>query len=198
MEEVLFPPPKPTSPSPPPELPKKLMTMTEILEGLSELARTGEGAQKSQAFRLLLNANIGTQQKSETLDGMEIKSRMVRLMRLMGASMTQSCYQTAFKTRKMVAHAAPLVRMEDLNLPPDYKFPRTVRELYKLFPEHKRPGVPRGYPIGKGVLIQREWLKEITLKTLRANAQREADEAAELARRQDAAMRPQNEPAPTA
>ena len=178
--------PSPPSPSPPPKAP---MTMAEILAGISDLARNGEGAQRAQAYRMLLGANSGTQGKAEKLDGVEIKARMVRLMRLMGPSMTQNCYHTAFRSRKMVAQAAPLVRVEDLNLPPDYKFPRTVTELYKLFPEHKRPGVPRGYPIGKGVLIQRDWLKEITLKTLRANRQRELDEAAELARRQDAAMR---------
>ena len=153
----------------------KILTMDEILAGLSELAQHGDGAQKSQAYRLLLGASSTAAMLPPPLSGPEIIQRMMRLMKLLGPGLTQACYRRAFPRSNAIAKNPLSLQADSLDLPPDFKFPRTVKHLYKLFPEFKGPGFPRGFPINRGILIQREWLKDLTIKTLLARKQQEED-----------------------
>jgi hypothetical protein len=167
----------------------RVLTMTEIMEGLSELAQYGDGAQRSQAYRLLLGASSSAATLPPPLSGQELTQRMVRLMKMLGPALTQTCYRRAFPRANNVAMNPVALRYDDLELPPEFKFPRNVRALYKMFPEFKSPGFPKGYPQKKGPLIQREWLKELTLKTLLHRKQKLEDQVAAQIKEEDAQLR---------
>jgi hypothetical protein len=40
------------------------------------------------------------------------------------------------------------------------KLPVNLKQLYKMFPEIKRSGVPQGYPRGKGLAVVKKWCQD--------------------------------------
>lgn len=169
-------------------VPGKVLSLTEIMEGLSDLARNGEGAQKAAAYRMLLGANSTAATLPPPLSAQEIDTRLIRIMKMVGIHRVQASYRKAFP-HATTRHRPLQINPADLELPADYKYPKTVRELYKMFPEYKRHGFPPGFPVGKGVLIQREWLKDMAIKILTMKMQKEEDEASRELRATDDAAR---------
>lgn len=151
------------------------LSMDEIMAGLSDMAKNGDGAQRAAAYRLLLSAHASSNIYTEPLTPEDVVERIIRLMKLIGVGLTQMCYRKAFRNAMKADRISPALAGEEVELPPNFKYPRNVKQLYRLFPEIKGPGVPRGYPIGQGPIIQRAWLKELTDRTLKYKQQLQLD-----------------------
>jgi hypothetical protein len=123
------------------------------------------------------------------MDEREIIERLSRLMKAVGADLTQLSYRKAFpRLEKNVALSAPKV---DEDTMPQWALDQahaciSLKKLYKQYPTIKRSGFPSGYPRGKSLAVQTDWCRRKALQILKdqieANHKLAAEaEAAKLA-----------------
>ena len=154
----------------PPETKPKVMTFDEIVAGISELAQNGEGAAKTQAYRLLLSLGGGNaatipEPKTEA----ELLERLARLMKACGPHLCQRAFQRAFPKVADDVWTPPLLSEDEV----DYDdLPTTIPQLRKWCRKHNFPllnakgGFPKGYPVGRGGIVQAEWIKRAAKKIM--------------------------------
>lgn len=145
---------------------KRIPSLDEIKADLAELAQNGEGAQRTQAYRLLLSMGTRDAVLPDPMNDDEREDRMARLMRGIGVISTRRAYLRAFPKRASVEHVMKQVgdTALDIGIPID-QWPKTLRQLYKRCPELKpRGGFPKGYPINDGLLAQQDWVRKMFYK----------------------------------
>lgn len=157
---------------------KKILSLSEILEGLSELAANGEGAQRAQAYRMLLGQGGSQVTLPDPLEQHEIISKLARLMKPAGSRLCQLAFKQAFSRGKDINEAVE-VYAEDLELQ-GVKLSTTLRALYKNFPEIKKGGFPKGYPAGRSLEAKAEWCKSEHKKILIDRKQKELNPPPEV------------------
>lgn len=139
----------------------KILTLEEIKAGLSELAQNGEGAARTQAYRLLMNMGATDAVLPDPLNDDEREDRLQRLMRGCGVVSTRRAYLRAFPKRPPVEKIMKQVGDIEIGIPVE-EWPKTLRQLYKRCPELKpKGGFPKGYPIGGGPLQQQDWVRKM-------------------------------------
>jgi hypothetical protein len=156
------------------------MSMEDILKEIEDIAKEGEGADKFRALKMLANLTTSASILPEPLEEPEIIARLVRIMRPAGMGICQIAYNKAFAYGKgLFAQLPAKAKDHDLTDEELGKVPRTLKQLYRRFPEIKGPGFPQGYPVGRSIEMKRAWLREQTIKLLtdRKTKERRAEHA---------------------
>ena len=161
----------------PKEETQKVLTLEQIMMGLSEMAQHGEGAQRAAAFRLLMGASGANVSLPEPLTDREVVERLARLMRAFGKDTTRKAFSLAFPALKTRPWKAPEVSEGDIDWS-TFRFPVSIRHFYQKFPECKRPGRPKGFPIKGGLERKKAWLIEETKRIIMDRRQKEMESAA--------------------
>lgn len=152
------------------------LTFDEAMDLISEIARDGEGADKLRALKLAMSMEQGGSSLPEPLSDHEIEERLARLIRAVGPTGAQLAYRKAFPAAKRaIHHSAPKVTERDIAPIDKSELPGTLRSLYKMFPEVKRPGIPKGYPVNSGLAVKKAWCQKEAYKMILDREQRKLD-----------------------
>ena len=156
------------------------MPLDEIERLITDIARDPEsGADRFRALKFAAAMQSSTAALPEPLDDNEVLDRLARLIRAAGPTAAQLAYRRAFPASKRpINHAAPQVRERDMPFIPKAELPGTLRALYKMFPEIKGPGCPKGFPMGKGLAVKKAWCQREAMKLLVDREQKRVDEIA--------------------
>lgn len=143
----------------------KILSLDDIKAGLSDLAQNGEGAQRTQAYRMLMSMGSTDAILPEPLNDDEREDRLAKLMRGIGVNSVRRAYVKAFPKRATIQRIMADVgdTAIDIGIPIE-KWPKTLRQLYRRCPELKAPGLPRGYPMGGGPLQVRDFIHKLFYK----------------------------------
>lgn len=146
---------------------RQRMSMDEIAEMASEIARDPEaGADRFRAMKFLAQAEASTVLLPDPLDEPEAIDRLARLLKGYGPEVARLAYRRAYPMHRKQIDGMP--SNAEIRIDPELKKKamriRTLKMLYKVFPEIKRPGVPPGYPSGGGILVQQEYVQRKALK----------------------------------
>jgi len=156
--------------------PVKILDMEDIRRGLSDMAQNGEGAQRAQAYRMLMQMESSSVTLPEPMSMEERRERAARILKAIGREEAHVVYQRAWPTAKSKIDAAPKFSLE--HLPAKVRFAAqritTLPKLYRAFPELKGPGFPTGYPVGYGKVSQARWLQQKSAQILLDRFQDEA------------------------
>jgi hypothetical protein len=154
----------------------KNLTPEEAKRLLSEIARTGEGASQIRALLTVIQQESVSAGLPEPLSDAEVIDRLARMIKAAGPTASQIAYRTAFPhAQRPVHHAGVKVTESDVAPVDALSLPRNLRELYRAFPEIKKPGVPVGFPIHQGIAVQKEWCQKAARRMLLDREQKRVD-----------------------
>lgn len=157
------------------EEPKRI-GLDEALELISDIARNGEGADRFRALKVVMAQESSSSQLPPPLGDVEIIERLSRLIRAAGPMASQLAYRKAFPASKRpINFAAPKLLTSDVPGIDPLKLPKTLRALYRMFPEIKRPGVPKGFPVSAGMAVKAEWCAKEARKMIMDREQQKLD-----------------------
>jgi len=167
----------------------KVLTLEEIRLGLSDLAENGEGAQRTQAYRMLMSMSGTEAVLPAPMTVSDIVARLVRINRGAGQKLCRIAYVRAFPRRTSQSTIlkealndgdVEIAGIDTTNLP------RTLKKFYQRYPEIKRHGFPKGYPVGKGIPEQQAWIRKASVRIeLDKVEARKAEAAMSLERARD-------------
>ena len=150
------------------------MTPAEVEAKIESIARGLSEADAAQV-RVLLHL-YSRQDAAVTLpkpmSQKEMIERMLPLLRALGRPGAQLAYRKAWPNSTTRITDVPKIEVNDLDIT-GVKFPISLKQLYKMAPETKRPGYPRGYPARGALDEKKAWVESEFLKVLRARKQRE-------------------------
>jgi hypothetical protein len=145
------------------------LSMQQVEAAISEIARSGAPADRLRALAILRRTSsepsVGA--LPEPLSTSEQISRLSRLFRAAGLDVVRRTIQQTWPNARRVIEDAVPVRVEDL--PPETvamvrERVKSVRSLYALIPELRRPGRPFGFPITKGLAERTRWCQQQALQ----------------------------------
>ncbi len=141
---------------------------------ITDIALHGDGADRFRALKLLQTQKQQDAILPEPLTHDEIVERMTRLMRGTGRLLARRAYMKAFPNRVSVANAFAITDSKDLVGIDPRKLPKSLKQLYRKYPEIKQAGFPKGYPLNKGPEVRMAWCKKtaIQIELDRKDAQR--------------------------
>jgi hypothetical protein len=148
--------------------PKKRKSLDDIIQDLTEISDDREsGPDRFRALKMLANMEGAQVNIPAPLKDGEIVSRLSVLMKAAGPDLCQVAFARAFRfPKKQRVSDAPQMATEDL--PPEIiaraQRIRTLKQLYKEFPEIKRPGYLPGYPQGRSFEVKQEWVRRTAEK----------------------------------
>ena len=126
----------------------KVLSMDDIKLGLSDMARNGEGAQRAQAYRMLMNMESATVTLPTPMTLEEEYERGSRFFKALGKEKCQVVYRRSFPTAKPIDDSdgfsiddmTPHVKAEAMRI-------TTLKKLNDLIPGIRpKGGVAKGYP----------------------------------------------------
>jgi hypothetical protein len=165
--------------------PKKRLTLDEILDEISEVARNGEGADKFRALKMLRDQETGGIALPAPLNDEDRIEQASMVLESLGPIGAQFAYRRAFPMAKRpVQHSAPRVLMSDLMVD-ESVLPHNLKEFNRMFPELKKHGFPPTYPQHSGMAKKREWCIKQARKILLDRKQAGLDAAAINAKEDD-------------
>ena len=138
------------------------LSLDEAIGLISDIARHGEGADRLRALREIrvMAQETGSVTLPDPMSDAEVIERLARLIKAAGPTVAQLAYKQAFPhSRKTVQEAVPRLLESDLVIDRS-KLPVNLKQLYRMFPEIKRSGVPQGYPRGKGLAVVKKWCQD--------------------------------------
>jgi hypothetical protein len=170
----------------------KVLSMEDIRAGLSELAQNGEGAQRTQAYRILMSMSGGDTALPDPLSTAEAIQRMRRLMRGFGLKMSRIAFIQEFPRvdglRKLKYED---LSVEEMDVDPD-SLPHNLATFRKRYPETVAKGTPKGYPKNGGMEEIKAWCRREAIKiehdrfkAMRAETQISLEEARRAAKDPD-------------
>lgn len=155
---------------------RKPLTLVEVEEILSDIARNGDGADRIRALKMVMAQEAGNATLPEPFSDAEVIDRLARLIRAAGPTASQLAYRRAFPAAKRpIHHAAPKVTEADVAPIDKSTLPKTLRALYRMFPEIKRAGTPKGYPVKAGMAVKAQWCQDEALKIIMDREQHKHD-----------------------
>lgn len=147
---------------------RKSRTMDEIKADIEAISQDPEHRDQFKALRMLAMEQSSSVALPPPMEEHEMIERFARLMKPAGYSVVQIAYKRAFPNRKPIEEVEP--RFRETQLPDEDKLiiqrSRSLKSLYRLFPEIKKPGIPAGYPRGKGLDMQQQWCRDQATKIL--------------------------------
>jgi hypothetical protein len=153
------------------------LTLDEIMGMVTEIAKDPDaGADRFRALKMLATTDTATVSIPPPMTQEELVARTSRILHGVGLHIAQLSFHQAFKTTKASPFDAPVLDSKDLTSE-DREMAakvRTLKSLYKKFPEVKRPGFPPGYPAGRGMVAQQAWCQNAALKAMIDRKQAEA------------------------
>jgi len=143
------------------------LSLDEIMAMVTDIAKDPEsGADRFRALKMLASTNTAAAVLPDPMNEGEIVERLARLMRAAGRDLAQVSYQKAFPRVSSKPYIATRFKLDDI--PPEVQLRveriRTLRALYKNYPEVKRPGFPPGYPLKRGLGVISEWCRRVAAK----------------------------------
>lgn len=155
------------------ERPRKIWTFDDLMAGISDMAENGTGAQKAAAYRMLMSAHGGTTQPimGEPLLEKDLMERLSRLMKASGKTVCQVAFGRAFPLAKGHLDDVPTYEIDHIDYK-NVKLPMTLKQLYRQFPEVKRPGFPPGYPQSRGLAMKTAWCQQKAKEIIRDRKQK--------------------------
>lgn len=158
-----------------PDKPPLKMTPAEVEAKIESIAR---GLSEADAAQVRVLLHLYQRQDSavtlpKPMSQKEMIERILPLMRALGRPGAQMAYRKAWPNSTTRITDVPKIEVNDLDIGPDVKFPISLKQLYKMAPETKRPGYPRGYPARGALDEKKDWCHSEYLKVLRARKQRE-------------------------
>lgn len=152
------------------------MSAEEIREGIEQLARDGEGADKRWALKQLSAATTEESALAKPLTDYEVTHRLARIMRGAGDRLTRAAYVIAhggYDKRRSKNKMPSPVEPDGLSIDRN-KLPKTLQQFNRKYPHLKQAGFPEGYPVGKDPGTQVVWIEnrayEVEMQILRAKA----------------------------
>jgi hypothetical protein len=88
------------------------------------------------------------------------------LMEAMGPIGCQFAYRRAFPWAKEPVNNAVIKVQAKMLEVDEKKLPKTLKDLYRKFPEIKRNGFPPTYPVNKGIEEKKQWCQKQAMKIL--------------------------------
>jgi len=151
-----------------PEPKKALRSMDDILADIDAISSDPEHRDQFKALKMLASTKSSAVVLQPPLEDGEIVDRLVRVMKPAGPNLCQMAYRRAFRLNRDSIADMPHVGFEHLPVESQDIIAkvRSLKSLYRQFPEIKRPGVPAGFPTGKGMHVQSEWCKQQAAKIL--------------------------------
>lgn len=144
----------------------------QITDLIHELARSGEGAEKRWALKML--APTETQAgMPEPLDAADCVMRLARVMRGIGEKASREALSAAFKSKVV---DMDLDERPNIDRQVSVKVPENLADLYRMFPEAPKDlktGAPPGYPDGRGItrMKKRRWVYDYAVELLKRREQ---------------------------
>lgn len=172
---------------PEPEKKRGVLSIDEVMELISDIATEGEGADRFRALKMLAGMNAASAALPDPLPEVDLIDRLARLMKSAGRDLSQVAYKRAFPAARATIDQKLEATLEDLDpeILAQAKRIRSLKHLYRMFPEIKRPGVPPGYPMGRGIEIQQEWLRRKSVQILMDRKKVDMEEAARLRKQRE-------------
>ena len=170
--------------SKPPEEPKterQRMSMDEIMAAIDDVARDPEDRDRFKALRMLASEGTSSVVLPEPMSDSEIIARLMRVMKPSGQALCQLAYKRAFPVTKLKLTDTVKVYEEDLTdeQKATVQKIKSLKHLYRVFPEIKRAGVPTGFPTGKGLEVQQGWVRRKAAEILISREQAKMDQVEE-------------------
>ena len=147
---------------------KQPLSLDEAIGLISDIARHGEGADRLRALKEIrvMAQETGSVTLPDPMSDAEVIERLARLIKAAGPTVAQLAYKQAFPFAKKTVHdAVPKVLESDLGIDKS-KLPVNLRQLYKMFPEIKRSGIPQGYPRGRGLAVVKKWCQDKAMQMI--------------------------------
>lgn len=147
---------------------QKPLSIDDVMEKISDIAGDRDNRDQFKALKMLAAAKSSSVVLPEPLSDGEVIERLFRLMRPAGMDLCQIAYRKAFQGRMSNIEDKPTLLIGDLSdeMKAQVKKVTSLKVFYKVFPEMKAPGIPKGYPSGKGMERQRGWLQRMSAKIL--------------------------------
>lgn len=143
------------------------MTFEEARERISEFARNGEGPDQFRALKMVMGLEGSGTGLPDPLTDHDVLDRLARLIRAVGPTGSQIAYRRAFpNTKRTIDASAPKITEADAAPIDKTKLPKNLRELYRMFPEIKKPGIPVGFPIRSGLEAQKKWCNDAAVRMI--------------------------------
>lgn len=159
-------------------LASRRMTMDDIIDAVTDVAKESEGADRFRALKMLASMDSGTAVLPDPMSSEEAITRLARLMKIPGRDIAVLAFQRAFPHARKRDQKPEIT---DDMIPEEWqrKLPRikSLKALYRAFPAIKRSGMPVGYPKGRGLLVQTEWVQRKAMQILREMLRDQANEA---------------------
>lgn len=168
------------------------LTLDEITAIITDIARDPEsGPDRFRALKMLASTSTAAAILPEPMQPGEIVERLARLMKASGRDHTQAAYHRAFPHVSSAAYSAPKYALDDF--PPEIvarvQKVRSLKSLYRNYPEVKRPGFPPGYPVRRGPAVVADWCRKIAAKCELDRMQEAANATEASGRVRDEAIR---------
>ncbi len=168
----------------------KRLSLEDIDLALNEIAQDSDaGPDRFRALKMLRTSESASVILPPPLDASEQLDRLMRVMKPLGPVPCRVAYHRCFAYNGTKTKISDPVKIEDANdklLSLEErelcnKAAGSVRMLYKVFPELRRPGCPKGYPLNSGPVTQKLWRYSMAVKTIVNRQQIALDQAAKEA-----------------
>lgn len=133
------------------------LSLDEIHALITEIALSGEGADRFRALKLLQAEKATDATLPKPLNGVECVRRLARLMRGAGRKIARAAFLEAFPEPGPKLEGFPETA-DDLGLKME-ELPKSLKVLYQRYPELKRPGFPPTFPVGGSVAAKVKWVQ---------------------------------------
>lgn len=145
---------------------KRTLSIDEIHAILTEIATDDEaGADRFRALKLLRAEKEQDTILPAPMTEKEVIQRLERLNRAVGNTIARAALARTVRRSGAGAIEKDTKRMTADDLDIDVAgLPMTLKALYRKYPEMKRAGVPKGFPMKSSLLKQQDWIKKAALK----------------------------------
>lgn len=154
------------------------LTRDQIQQQLEDI---GKGLSEADAARVRTLIFLLQQEQQgvtlpEKMSDREYINCLGALMRAGGQQLTQIAWHEVFGASRKKVDDIPFV--EQKHLPPIWQDRvlkcTNLKSLYRMFPRLKKPGVPSGFPKGRGKAAQADWCVEQAYKIALDEVQKNA------------------------
>jgi len=151
----------------------KRRSIEEITADIEAISQDSEHRDQFKALRMLAAEKSSSVVLPEPMDDNEVIERIARLIKPAGAILAQIAFKRAFPYRPEVDKVVPKVGENHLTEEDRLIVLkcRSVKNLYRMFPELKKPGLPQGFPRGEDLEAKQAWCREAATKILVARQQ---------------------------
>jgi hypothetical protein len=132
-----------------PDSPSRILSMEDIKRGLSDMAENGEGAQRAQAYRMLMNMESATVTLHEPMTVVDELAHGTRFFKALGKEKCQVCFRRAFPRDKKEINDTDKFSIDDMpaHIRAEAEKYTTQKKLRVLMGKNAPPsGVLKGFP----------------------------------------------------